>query len=83
MQAETGLQLRIGIHCGEAEVRGPNIAGIAVHIAARVQAKAEPGQTLVTSTVREAMTGAGVTFTPTGAHVLKGVPEEWCLFALA
>jgi class 3 adenylate cyclase len=79
--AELGLQLRVGIHCGEVEVRGENIAGIAVHLAARVQARSEPGQTLVTSTVREAMIGSGVHFEALGGHELKGVPGSWDLFA--
>jgi class 3 adenylate cyclase len=80
--AEIGLQLRVGIHCGEIEVRGENIAGIAVHIAARVQAQAQAGETLVTSTVKQAMTGSAFVFHPRGAHSLKGVPEEWDLFAV-
>ena len=78
---DLGLQLRIGIHCGEVEVRGANIAGMSVHIAARVQALARPGETLVSSTVREIMAGSGVVFVPRGQHALKGVPDEWCLFA--
>lgn len=82
VMGELGLQLRVGIHCGEVEVRENNIAGIAVHLAARVQAAAEPGQTLVTSTVKEAMTGSSFTFDDRGRHTLKGVPDEWCLFAL-
>jgi class 3 adenylate cyclase len=80
--ADIGLQLRVGIHCGEVEVRGQNIAGIAVHIAARVQSKAEPARTFVTSTVKEIMTGTGVAFEPRGMHALKGVPDEWALFAV-
>ena len=79
--ARVDLQLRVGIHCGEVEVRGENIAGIAVHLAARVQARSEPGETLVTSTVREAMIGSGVHFEPRGGHELKGVPGSWQLFA--
>ncbi|MEY2474934.1 MAG: hypothetical protein QOG87_249 [Actinomycetota bacterium] len=80
--AAIGLQLRVGIHCGEVEVRGQNIAGIAVHIAARVQSKAEPAETLVTSTVKEIMAGSDLTFTHRGMHPLKGVPDEWSLFAV-
>ncbi|MBV8985742.1 MAG: hypothetical protein JO248_15010 [Acidimicrobiia bacterium] len=56
--AEIGLRLRAGIHCGEVELREPGIAGIAVHIAARVQAKAVPGETLVTSTTRDMVTAS-------------------------
>jgi class 3 adenylate cyclase len=81
--AAIGLQLRVGIHCGEVEVRGQNIAGIAVHIAARVQSKAEPARTFVTSTVKEVMAGANLVLEPRGLHALKGVPDEWALFAIA
>ena len=81
--AAIGLQLRVGIHCGEVEVRGQNIAGITVHIAARVQSKADPAQIFVTSTVKEAMAGANHVFEPRGTHALKGVPDEWSLFAVA
>jgi len=79
---EIGLQLRIGIHCGEVELRDPGIAGIAVHIAARVPAKASPGETLVTSTTREIVTGSGVDLTLKGRYALKGVPDRWALFAV-
>jgi class 3 adenylate cyclase len=81
--ADPGLQLRVGIHCGEVEVRGHNIAGMTVHLAARVQAKADAATTFVTSTVREAMVGSGLTFTERGVHVLKGVPGEWHLYAVS
>jgi class 3 adenylate cyclase len=81
--ADIGIQLRVGIHCGEVEMRGGNIAGIGVHIGARVQARAEPGETWVTSTAKEAMTGAGFTFVERGAHDLKGVPDPWQLYAIA
>jgi class 3 adenylate cyclase len=77
-----GLQLRIGIHCGEVEVRARNIAGIAVHIAARVQSLAEPGETLVTSTIKETMTGSSFAFSSRGAHSLKGVPDDWHLYSV-
>jgi len=79
---DVGLQLRIGIHCGEVELRDPGIAGITVHIAARVQSKAAPGETLVTSTTREVVTGSGVGLTLKGRFALKGVPDRWALFAV-
>jgi class 3 adenylate cyclase len=79
--ADIDLQLRVGIHCGEVEVREHSIAGIAVHLGARVQAKAEPGETWVTSTVREAMIGSPFAFSERGAHELKGVPGSWHLYA--
>jgi class 3 adenylate cyclase len=79
---EIGIRLRVGIHCGEVELRERNIAGIAVHLAARVQAAATPGETWVTSTVREAMAGSPVRFEARGPHRLKGVPDDWYLFAV-
>jgi class 3 adenylate cyclase len=78
-----GLRLRIGLHCGEVEVRGENIAGIGVHLAARAQAQAQPGETLVTSTVREALIGSEFVFASRGAHELKGFPDPWELFGVA
>jgi len=80
---EIGIQLRVGIHCGEVELRDRSIAGIAVHLAARVQAAAAPEETWVTSTVREAMAGSPERFDERGAHQLKGVPDDWHLFAVA
>jgi class 3 adenylate cyclase len=77
-----GVRLRIGIHCGEVEVREHNLAGVAIHLAARVQAKAEPGQTLVTSTVREAMIGSGARMSSQGTFELKGIPDRWELFGI-
>jgi class 3 adenylate cyclase len=76
-----GLEVRVGIHAGEVEVRGQDIAGMAVHIGARVAALAGPGEVLVSSTVREIVTGSHRTFTDRGEHELKGVPGHWCLYA--
>jgi class 3 adenylate cyclase len=75
--------VRVGIHCGEVEVMGDDIGGIAVHIAARVAALASAGEVLVTSTVKELVAGSGIPFLERGATVLKGVPDEWRLFATA
>lgn len=80
--AEIGLRLRVGIHCGEVELRDPGIAGIAVHIAARVQAKAAPGETLVTSTTKDIVTGSGLELTQKGRYALKGLPGRWVLYAV-
>ena len=80
--AGLGLQLRAGIHTGEAEKIGPKIGGIAVHIAARVMALAVGGHVLVSSTVRDLVAGSGLEFTDAGTHELKGVPGEWHLYAL-
>ena len=78
-----GLGIRTGIHCGEIEVRGDgDVAGIAVHIAARVESLAHPGETWVTNTVKEAMAGTDVLFVNQGRHDLKGVPDQWQLFSI-
>lgn len=79
---ELGIEVRVGIHAGEAEVRGEDLAGMAVHIGARVVALAGPGEVLVSSTVREIVTGSRRTFTERGEHRLKGVPGVWCLYAV-
>jgi class 3 adenylate cyclase len=76
-----GIEVRVGIHAGEVELRGQDIAGMAVHIGARVAGLAGPGEVLVSSTVREIVTGSHRTFTDRGEHRLKGVPGTWCLYA--
>jgi len=78
---QLGLRVRIGLHTGEIEQRGDDIGGMAVHIAQRIQALAEPGELLASSTVRDLVTGSGITFTDRGSHSLKGVPDEWRLFS--
>jgi class 3 adenylate cyclase len=80
---DIGLQTRIGVHSGECEVLGDDIGGIAVHIAARVQAAAQPDQILVTGTVVESVTGSAIDFTDQGNHELKGVPGTWELHSVA
>jgi class 3 adenylate cyclase/DNA-binding CsgD family transcriptional regulator len=77
-----GLELRAGVHTGECEVRGGDVAGIAVHIGARVQAAARPSEVLVSSVVRDLVAGSGLDFLDRGRRVLKGVPDEWTLFAV-
>ncbi|HET9674533.1 MAG TPA: adenylate/guanylate cyclase domain-containing protein [Gaiellaceae bacterium] len=72
-----GLQVRAGLHAGEIERRGDQIAGIGVHIAARVLALAEPDRVLVSRTVRDLVVGSGLTFVDRGTHTLKGVPDQW------
>ena len=76
------LQVRIGVHTGECEVRGDDLAGIAVHIGARVAHLAGPSEVLVTSTVRDLVAGSNLAFAPRGAHQLKGVPGEWAILAV-
>jgi class 3 adenylate cyclase len=79
---ELGLQVRAGIHVGEIEVLRDDIAGLGVHIGARVAAKAEPGEVLVSSTVKDLVVGSGLEFDDRGSQGLKGVPGEWRLFAV-
>ncbi len=76
------LAVRTGLHTGECEQRGEDLAGLAVHIAARVAAAAQPGEVLVSRTVRDLVGGSELRFADRGEHVLKGVPERWQLFAL-
>jgi class 3 adenylate cyclase len=75
-----GLRLRAGLHTGECEVRGEDIGGIAVHIAARVSALAGPGEVLVSRTVRDLVAGSGLSFAERGVHELKGVPDSWDIY---
>jgi class 3 adenylate cyclase len=77
-----GLQVRTGLHTGECELMGDNIAGIAVHIGARVASLAEADEVVVSSTVKDLVAGAGIKFIDRGAHSLKGVPDQWRLFAV-
>lgn len=79
---ELGLELRIGIHSGECEVRGADLAGLAVHVAARVGALGGPGDVLVSHTVVDLAAGAGLRFTDRGERDLKGVPGTWRLFSV-
>lgn len=80
---QLGLGVRAGVHTGEVELRGDDIAGMAVHIAARVAALAGPGEVLVSRTVIDLIVGSGIEFADRGEHELKGVPGSWHLYALA
>ena len=77
-----GIQIRAGVHTGECEVRGDDLGGIAVHIAARVGSLAGAGEVLVSSTVRDLTAGSGIDFDDRGEHELRGVPGLWRLFAV-
>jgi class 3 adenylate cyclase len=77
------LQIRTGVHTGEIELKGQDIAGIAVHIAARIAAQAQGGQVLVSSTVRDLVAGSGLRFVDQGARSLKGIPDELRVFSVA
>jgi class 3 adenylate cyclase len=77
-----GLEVRAGLHTGEIEFRGDDIGGIAVHIGQRVSALAGPAEVLVSSTVKDLVAGSGIMFADRGSHVLKGIPDEWRVFAV-
>jgi class 3 adenylate cyclase len=77
-----GIQVRAGVHTGECELVNEELAGIAVHIAARVASLAGAHEVLVSSTVKDLVRGSGLCFADRGAHTLKGVPDQWCLYAL-
>jgi class 3 adenylate cyclase len=78
-----GLDLRMGLHTGECEVRGEDLGGLAVHIAARIGALATSQEILVSSTLKDLVIGSGIEFTERGSQDLKGVPGSWNLFAVA
>jgi class 3 adenylate cyclase len=80
--ARLGLEIRIGMHSGECEISGPDIAGIAVHIASRIQQLAGPGEITVSGTVRDLVAGARFRFKDRGSQPLKGVEGDWRLFSL-
>ena len=77
-----GIEVRCGIHTGEIEIVGNDIAGLAVHIAARVSSMAGPSEVLVSRTVKDLVAGTDFTFESRGAHTLKGVPDEWEIYAV-
>ena len=78
---QLGLEVRAGLHTGECERVGEKLAGIAVNIGARIAAQAGPGEVLVSSTVKDLVTGSGLQFTDRGAAELKGIPGEWRLYS--
>jgi class 3 adenylate cyclase len=80
--AELGLEVRAGLHTGECELVNGDVAGIAVHIGARISDMAEPREVLVSSTVKDLAVGSGLEFTDRGVHALQGVPGEWRAYAL-
>ena len=77
-----GIEIRAGCHTGEVELLDGDLGGIAVHIGARVAALAGAGEVLVSSTVKDLVVGSGLTFDDRGLHRLKGVPDEWHLYAV-
>lgn len=81
--AELGIDIRAGLHTGECEQRDTDVAGLAVHIGARIGAMADAREVLVSRTVRDLVLGSGIEFSDRGEHVLKGVPGRWHVFAVA
>lgn len=77
-----GIEVRAGVHTGEVEKVGDDIAGIAVHIGARITDQAGPGEVLASGTVRDLVAGSGLNFEDRGLHELRGVPGEWRTFAV-
>jgi class 3 adenylate cyclase len=80
--AALGLAIRAGVHTGEVEVRGTDVAGMAVHIGARIGALAGAGEVLVSRTVKDLVVGSGITFDDRGEHELRGVPGTWPVYAV-
>ncbi len=76
-----GIPVRAGVHTGECDVVGDDLAGLAVNIGARVGALAGAGEVLVSQTVKDLVVGSGIEFEDRGTHALKGVPGEWRLYA--
>ena len=80
--AALGLRIRAGVHTGECELEHRGLAGLAVHLAARIQGAAAPGEILVSGTARDLAVGSGLRFDDRGEHALREVPGRWRLHAL-
>ena len=76
-----GLAVRAGVHTGECEIVNGKPGGLAVNIGARIAALAQPSEVLVSETVRNLVAGSGMAFDDRGSHELKGVPDEWRIWA--
>jgi class 3 adenylate cyclase len=77
-----GIEIRVGLHCGEMEVRGEDVGGLSVHVGARVAALATAGEVLVSQTVKDLTIGSGLSFVDRGIQTLKGIPGEWRIYAV-
>jgi class 3 adenylate cyclase len=77
---ELGIEIRAGVHTGEVELHGDDVAGVAVHTCARVMSLAGPSEVLVSSTVKDLTAGSGLVFEDAGEHELKGAPDRWHLY---
>src|SRR6185312_1233003 len=80
--SHAGIAIRAGIHTGEIELRGEDVSGIGVHIAARVAALAGTGELLVSRTVKDLVSGSEYAFASRGSHRLRGIPERWELLSV-
>jgi class 3 adenylate cyclase len=78
-----GPQIRVGLHAGEVELRDGDVGGVAVHIAARVMAAANPGEVVASRTVRDLIVGSDIAVEDRGEHVLKGIDGSWQLYAVS
>jgi class 3 adenylate cyclase len=78
--SELSIDVRTGLHTGEVERTGDDVAGLAVHLAARIKSLADAGEILVSRTVRDLVIGSELTFTDRGEHELKGIPDSWALY---
>jgi class 3 adenylate cyclase len=75
-----GIPVRIGIHAGEVEYDDGAIGGITVNTGSRIMGAAQPGEVLVSNTVKDLMAGSDITFKDRGKHIFRGIPGEWRLF---
>jgi class 3 adenylate cyclase len=77
-----GIEVRAGVHTGEVELIGDNVAGLGVHIGARISSLAEGGEIYVSRTVKDLVVGSQLEFESRGTHAMKGVPGEWEVYAV-
>jgi class 3 adenylate cyclase len=80
--SDMGLQIYAGLHTGEIELRGDDIGGVAVNLASRIMTVAKPGEIICSRTLKDLVVGSGIQFDDRGTHALKGVPDEWQLYAV-
>jgi class 3 adenylate cyclase len=78
---DLGVDVRTGLHAGEVERTGDDVAGLGVHLAARIMGLAQGGEVLVSRTIRDLVFGSELRFTERGEHELKGIPDRWALYA--
>jgi class 3 adenylate cyclase len=78
-----GIDIRAGVHAGEIELRDNDLAGLTVHIGARLMEQSGPGQVVCSRTVKDLVGGSGLLFEDLGTRTLKGVPDDWQLFAVS